>query len=100
MLGTPGGPPIINYVAQALVGLIDWKLPIAGTFALPHYGSRNRSTEIEQGTPIEALAAPLRAMGHEISVGEFTSGYTGIALTPAGLTGAVDPRREGSARGE
>ena len=100
ILGSPGGPSIINYVAKALVGLIDWKLPLADTFAQPHYGSRNRTTEIEKGTRVEALAAPLRAMGHEISIGEFTSGYTGIAVTPAGLTGAVDPRREGTARGE
>ena len=100
VLGTPGGPPIINYVAKALVGLIDWKLPLAETFALPHYGNRNRATEIERGTRIEALVQPLKAMGHEISIGEFTSGYTGIAVTPGGLTGAVDPRREGTARGE
>ena len=100
VLGSPGGPPIINYVAQALVGLIDWKLPLADTFALPHYGSRNRTTEIEKGTRIEALALPLKAMGHEISIGDFTSGYTGIAIMPGGLTGAVDPRREGTARGE
>ena len=100
VLGTPGGPPIINYVAKALVGLIDWKLPLAETFALPHYGNRNRATEIEKGTRIEALAQPLRALGHEISIGDFTSGYTGIAVTPGGLTGAVDPRREGTARGE
>ncbi len=100
ILGSPGGPPIINYVAKALVGLIDWKLPLADTFTQPHYGSRNRATEIEKGTRIETLALPLKAMGHEISVGEFTSGYTGIAITPGGLTGAVDPRREGSARGE
>ena len=100
ILGSPGGPPIINYVAKALVSLIDWKLPLADTFAQPHYGSRNRATEIEKGTRIEALALPLKAMGHEISIGEFTSGYTGIAITPGGLTGAVDPRREGTARGE
>ena len=100
ILGSPGGPPIINYVAKALVGLIDWKLPLADTFAQPHYGSRNRATEIEKGTRIESLVLPLKAMGHEISVGEFTSGYTGIAITPDGLTGAVDPRREGTARGE
>ena len=100
VLGSPGGPPIINYVAKALIGLIDWKLGINETFAQPHYGSRNRATEIEKGTRIEALALPLKARGHEISIGEFTSGYTGIAITPDGLTGAVDPRREGTARGE
>jgi gamma-glutamyltranspeptidase/glutathione hydrolase len=100
VLGSPGGPAIINYVAKALVGLIDWKLDLAAAFAQPHYGSRNRATEVEKGTPAERLVLPLRAFGHEVSVIDFTSGYTGIALTPTGLSGAVDPRREGSARGE
>ncbi len=100
VLGSPGGPAIINYVAKALVGLIDWKLDLAATFAQPHYGSRNRATELEKGTAIERLALPLQALGHEVSVIDFTSGYTGIAMTSAGLSGAVDPRREGTARGE
>jgi gamma-glutamyltranspeptidase/glutathione hydrolase len=100
VVGSPGGPPIINYVAKSLVGLIDWKLGLAETFAQPHYGSRNRATEIEKGTRIESLILPLRAMGHEVSIGEFASGYTGIAVTKDGLSGAADPRREGTARGE
>ena len=100
VLGSPGGPAIINYVAKALVGLIDWKLDLAAAFAQPHYGSRNRATELEKGTTAERLALPLKSLGHEVSVIDFTSGYTGIAVTPDGLMGAVDPRREGIARGQ
>jgi gamma-glutamyltranspeptidase/glutathione hydrolase len=100
VLGSPGGPSIINYVARALVCLIDWNMGMADTFAKPHYGSRNRATELEQGSSIEALLAPLKALGHEVNMGAYTSGYTGIAVTPGGLVGAVDPRREGTARGE
>ena len=100
ILGSPGGPSIINYVAKALVSLIDWKLDMADTFARPHYGSRNRATEIEKGSTMEALLAPLMALGHEVNMGAYTSGYTGIRVTPTGLTGAIDPRREGTARGE
>ena len=100
VLGSPGGPAIINYVARALVGLIDAKLPLAEAFAQPHVGSRNRGTEVEKGTAAERLVLPLRGMGHQVSVIDFTSGYTGIALTAQGMAGAVDPRREGTARGE
>lgn len=100
VLGSPGGPAIINYVARALVGVIDWKMGLSEAFALPHYGSRNRATELEKGSALEKLAPSLQAMGHAVSLTEFTSGYTGITVTPAGFSGAVDPRREGTARGE
>ncbi len=65
MLGSPGGPSIINYVARALVAPIDWKLPMADVFAMPHVGSRNRGTEVEKGTAAERRRPPLRAMGHQ-----------------------------------
>ena len=100
VLGSPGGPAIINYVARALVGVLDWKLSLTEAFALPHVGSRNRGTDVEKGTAVERLAPALRGMGHQINLIELNSGYTGIALGAGELRGAVDPRREGTARGE
>ena len=100
VLGSPGGPSIINYVARALVALIDWKLPIADVFAMPHVGSRNTGIEVEKGTAAERLLLPLRALGHRADAVTLPSGYTGIAVTAQGMVGAVDPRREGTAKGE
>src|SRR6185369_12951690 len=46
VLGSPGGPMIINYVAKALVGLIDWNLDAQAASALPNMGNRNGVTEL------------------------------------------------------
>jgi gamma-glutamyltranspeptidase/glutathione hydrolase len=98
--GSPGGSLIINYVAKTLIGVIDGKLDIQQAIALPNRGSRNRATEIEKGSALEALAGPLRAMGHEVQAIEMTSGLQGIVRTPAGLVGGADPRREGLVLGD
>lgn len=99
-VGSPGGSAIMNYVAQALVGVMDWKLDIQQAISLPHYGSRNRQTELERGTSLEALGQPLRAMGHEVNLLEFPSGLQGIVIDEHGLSGGADPRREGMALGD
>ena len=100
VLGSPGGNDIINYVALALVGLIDWGLDAQQAADLPHYGSRNRATEIEQGTAVEALAPALRARGHDVRVAPEASGLHIIGIGPMGLEGGADPRREGVALGD
>jgi gamma-glutamyltranspeptidase/glutathione hydrolase len=97
--GSAGGPAIINYVAKALVGVIDWKFSLQQAIAAPNMGSRNHETEIERGSSLESAAAALRAMGHPVAVVDLVSGSQGILRTPRGpsftLTGGADPRREG-----
>jgi len=99
-IGSPGGSMIMNYVAQALVGVIDWNLDIQQAVSLPHYGSRNRQTELERGTVLEKLAGPLRSRGHEVRLHEFPSGLQGIVINGDGLSGGADPRREGKVLGD
>ncbi len=100
VIGSPGGPQIINFVAKTLVGVIDWKLDVQDAVALPNFGSRNRGTELERGSKLEALAPELRARGHDVELIDMPSGLHGIAITPQGLVGGADPRREGVALGE
>ena len=100
VVGSPGGSAIINYVAKTLIGVLDWGLDIQAAIELPNFGSRGGATELEKGTPAEALKAPLEAIGHKVSVLPFVSGLHGIVLSPAGLAGGADPRREGVARGD
>ncbi|WP_195843849.1 gamma-glutamyltransferase family protein, partial [Bordetella pertussis] len=99
-LGSPGGSAIINYVAKTLVGVLDWKLDVQQAIALPNLGSRNKETELERGTALEALAPALRRMGHEVRITDFPSGIQGIVIGPHGLAGGADPRREGLALGD
>jgi gamma-glutamyltranspeptidase/glutathione hydrolase len=102
-LGSAGGPQIINYVAKALVGTLDWKLSLQQAIAAPNMGSRNRETEIERGSALERVAATLQALGHPVEAVDMVSGTQGVARRAGGpgftLTGGADPRREGVALG-
>ena len=99
-LGSPGGARIVDYVAETLVGVLDWGLDIQTAINLPHIANRNGATELEQGTALAKLKPALEALGHSVVVTEMSSGLTGIQLANGHLTGGVDPRREGAAVGE
>ncbi len=98
--GSPGGSAIINYVAKTLIGVIDWKLDPQAAIDLPNVGSRNGPTELEAGTPAEALAPKLAALGHDVRIMEHTSGLQALVRTRQGWIGGADPRREGIAMGD
>jgi gamma-glutamyltranspeptidase/glutathione hydrolase len=99
VVGSPGGSLIINFVTKTLVGILDWKLDPQVAADLPNFGSRNGPTELEKGTEAESWAAALQAKGHEVRVIEQNSGIHAIVVTPAGLVGGADSRREGVAIG-
>jgi gamma-glutamyltranspeptidase / glutathione hydrolase len=104
--GSPGGSAIINYVAKTLIGLIDWKLDPQTIIDMPNFGSRNGPTELEKGSAIEALKAPLEARGHSVNIIEFTSGIQALQRTydgngrAIGWRGGADSRREGMVLGD
>lgn len=100
VLGSPGGSRIINYVAQALVALLDGRQEPAAALALPHIGNRNGDTEVERGPVADAMALELETRGHTVQRSEMTSGLHLILRAGDGWIGAVDPRREGVARGD
>jgi gamma-glutamyltranspeptidase/glutathione hydrolase len=100
VIGSPGGPFIIEYVARALVARLDWKLDLQAALDAPNFGSRNGPTEIERGTSYEALIPRLRALGHEVVLRDMTSGLHAIERVAGGWRGAADSRREGVAAGD
>lgn len=99
-LGSPGGSSIIPYVATTLIGLIDWKLDMQAAISMPHMVNRFGTYELEAGTKAEDFADDLEALGFKTRIGDLNSGLHGIALTPQGLFGGADPRREGIAVGD
>jgi gamma-glutamyltranspeptidase/glutathione hydrolase len=99
VVGSPGGSLIINYVAKTLVALLDWKLDPQVAADLPNSGSRNGPTELEAGTEAADWKAGLEAKGHEVKLIDQNSGIHAIVVTPAGLIGGADSRREGVAIG-
>ena len=98
--GSPGASSIIPYVAKTLIAVLDWKMDPQAAADLPNFGNRNGATELEKGSPLEALAPALQAMGHEVKITPMTSGLAVIAVTPDGLLGGADSRREGVAVGD
>jgi gamma-glutamyltranspeptidase/glutathione hydrolase len=100
VVGSPGGASIIPYVAKTLIAVLDWHLDPQAAVDLPNFANRNGATELEQGTPLEALEPALRAMGHEVKLTDMNSGLGAILITPDGLAGGADSRREGVAVGD
>jgi gamma-glutamyltranspeptidase / glutathione hydrolase len=100
IVGSPGGPAIINYVVKAIIGVIDWKLDPQAAVDLPNIGSRNGPTELEADTPVVELAPRLRALGHDIRILAHPSGLQAIVRTKTGWIGGADARREGTVRGD
>jgi gamma-glutamyltranspeptidase/glutathione hydrolase len=98
-VGSPGGQSIIGYVLKTLVAVLDWGLNIQEAIDLPNVLAKTGPVEIEKGTAADGLAAALEALGHAVDQRDLTSGLQGIAVTPRGLEGGADRRREGAALG-
>ncbi len=100
VLGSPGGPGIILFNLKTLFALLDWQKNAAQAAALINFGGTPHGVLIENGPAGDALAARLAAKGHKVRRLDMTSGEHIIAVTPDGLEGGADPRREGVALGD
>ena len=96
----PDATVLVAYVAKSLVALLDWGMDPQAAVDFPNFGSRNGPTELEAGTEAEGWRAALEAKGHDVVLGPMTSGTQAIVITPEGLLGGADSRREGVAIGD
>lgn len=100
VLGSPGGPRIIGYVAQTLIGVLDWRLDVQSAIDLPRVVNRNGPTELEPAPGSESLRQALEQRGHSVQIRELESGLHGIQRDGPVLMGGADPRREGAIRAD
>jgi gamma-glutamyltranspeptidase/glutathione hydrolase len=99
-VGSPGGPEIITYNAQALINIIAGKATLRAAMSAPHFANLNGPTILEKSTRIIAMAPLLFLKGHSVRFRELPSGLNGITKTPTGYEAATDVRGEGLAAGE
>ncbi len=100
-LGSPGGSAILAYNAKALVGWLDWGLPIQAAVDLPNLVARGERVGTEPELFAPGVLDALRALGLNIAPGPSAenSGLHAVVRGREGaLEGAADPRREGVAR--
>jgi gamma-glutamyltranspeptidase/glutathione hydrolase len=104
LVGSPGGTRIIGFVAQSIVGFVEWKLDVQQAVAAAHFLAEDGPIELEDGTSVASHEAALEALGHTVAVRNMNSGLHAIAIEYGRrgrvLLGGVDPRREGAALGD
>ena len=95
--GSPGGSRIISTVLQVILNVLDYDRDIATAVAAPrlHHQWLPDEVRIERGFADGTLAA-LRAKGHLVIEPMGQTSANSIAVTPAGLLGAPDPRTRGA----
>ena len=106
-LGTPGGDLILSAVAQVIVNLIDFKMPLREAVYAPRMFSifSQRELEIENRFPEESIVQ-LETLGHKVKRFEGFRAYFGAVQSimydqqTNTLIGCSDPRRSGGAVGE
>jgi gamma-glutamyltranspeptidase/glutathione hydrolase len=100
-IGSPGGSAIIGFVAQALIAHLTWGEDIQQAVDMPHILSFfGQTVNLEQGTNAVSFKSALEEMGYKVDIRDMNSGLHAIRITPQGLEGAADPRREGVAIGD
>lgn len=98
--GSPGGSRIINYVAQNLVAVLDWKMDAQQAANLPRFTHRNDGLVLEQNTNLSQLVPALLELGYKPKLADLNSGIHAVEIKKDRLEGAADPRREGIAAGQ
>jgi gamma-glutamyltranspeptidase/glutathione hydrolase len=98
-IGSPGGNAILAYVSKALIGAIDWHLPMKDAFALPNLYARGDGFAGEEDRFAPALRAEMAKRGVAVRAGSGEdSGLHGVLIRDGRFDGAADARRDGVAR--
>jgi gamma-glutamyltranspeptidase/glutathione hydrolase len=101
VVGAAGGATIPVQVARALIGVIDFGLPLDQAIALPVLFAPGDQLSAEEGSALVPMIPQLQALGHvQIATRSLPLKTNGAQRTATGWAGAADPRSEGMAIGE
>jgi gamma-glutamyltranspeptidase/glutathione hydrolase len=98
--GSPGGNSIPAYVSKTIIGVFDWGLTAQQAVDWPNIIARGDQVRVEiANNKGKMIAKNLAKRGYQIveNLSE-NSGIHLIIVTPKGLDGAADKRREGIVR--
>ena len=95
--GSAGGGPIPDYIGEGWIEMLANHASPAQAIVMGHVSTATPGKiVVERGTAAERLAAPLRALGHDVVVAPLLSGAGYIERSNGGWIGAADPRRGGT----
>ncbi len=98
-VGAAGGTTIIAQVAKAVMGVVDFGLPVDQALGLPQLVALGDRLSVEKGTFLETMIPQLKAMGHNPVATTLPLKLNGIEQLPGGWRGGADPRSEGKVLG-
>lgn len=100
VVGSPGGPRIIQYVTKTIIYYLDWNYGIQESISAPNFTVLNNVIELEKGTKIVELVDRLEQIGHQVKIKDQVSGLHAIIIDQEnGIIAGADPRRSGVAMG-
>ncbi len=109
IVGSPGGPRIIQFVVKTIVNHLDFKMDIQSAISAPNFIVLNDKIELENRTKITKLQTDLEKIGQKIELKDIVSGINAISIKRKKsfftnkektiIEGGADPRRQGKAVG-
>ncbi len=99
VIGSPGGPTIINTVLHNIIYKIDFKMPLKEAISLPrfHHQWVPNVLYLEEGKYEDFVIEALKKRGHEIKFRKKIGDAHGIEIKDGKRVGEPDPRGPGRA---
>ena len=101
VVGSPGGPTIINTVLEVIVNVLDFGMNIAEAVDQPrfHHQWYPDQLVVEKSFSPDTILELLRTEGHAVKVTKGQGEVAAILVDGEWITGTADPRTEGTAKG-
>ena len=100
VVGSPGGPTIINTVLEVILNVVDFQMNVADAVDAPrlHHQWMPDVLRLERGFSPDTVAL-LKARGHNVEFEDGQGEVAAIRIQDGWLEGDADPRTEGTAKG-